>query len=71
MRFGNAHVARDDSIEHRLCEVRPHIGGHLLGERVAPVEHGQDDARQLQPRIPGSFTGLMGLHRDIVNPSSA
>src|SRR5690606_27919002 len=41
--LGQAHVARDDRIEHQLAQAFADIVGDLVGQPVAAVEHRQDD----------------------------
>ena len=67
-RLAQAHVARDDRVEH--AEVALHLVGDLVGEVVARIEHGEDDALELEPRVHAPATRSMVAIR-CVSPSSA
>ena len=50
-RLGQAHVARNDRLEHRLAEAGADVLRDRLRQIVAAVEHGQRDAEDRQLRI--------------------
>ena len=56
--FGNPDVARYDRLVDLVAQYAPDIFRHLFGEIVAPVEHGQDDSLNGEPRIEGALHPL-------------
>ena len=62
-RFGKTHVARDDGRIHLAGEVALDLLGDLHGEVGAPVEHRQQHALQLQPRIHAAAHDAHGVHQ--------
>ena len=53
--FAQTDTAGDDRIENLVFEMAPHLMGHLMGEVVPAVEHGQKDSLDLQLWIEGLF----------------
>ena len=51
--FAQPNVARDDRVKHLIFEVSFHLMGHLVGKVVPAVEHGEENAFDLQLRIEG------------------
>jgi len=42
-RLRKPHVAWDDRFEHEVAEAFADVVGNLIGQPVAPIEHGQGD----------------------------
>ena len=62
-RLGDADVTRNNGFIDLLAEVRAHVAGDEIGELVAFVEHGEDDALDTQMRIKGSANPIDGPHQ--------
>ncbi len=59
-RLGELHVARDDGVED--VEVRLHLVGDLVGERVAAVEHRQHHALDAELGVEGVLDAIDRRH---------
>ena len=53
-RLGHAHVARNHRVVDTLAEEAAHVRGYLLSKVVAPIEHGEQDALDLEVGIEGA-----------------
>ena len=53
--FAQSNVARDDRPEHFVFEMTFHLAGHLMGEVISAVKHGEEDPLDLQSWIEGPF----------------
>ena len=53
--LAQSNISWDDGVKHLLFEMAPDFLGHLMGEVVADVEHGEKNPFDLQPRIEGLF----------------
>jgi hypothetical protein len=49
--FAQPDVARDDGFENLVLKMAPDFLRHLVGEVVTAVEHGEENAFDLQLRI--------------------
>ena len=53
-RLGNPHRPRDAGIENEVAEVPPHFRIHVRGKPRAPVDHGQNHARDREAGVQAS-----------------
>src|SRR5690606_7007066 len=60
-RLGQAHIARYDSLEYAVAEVRFYLCGHLLLQGHARIEHNAQQSYQLQVRIDVAMHALDGV----------
>jgi hypothetical protein len=45
--FAQSNVSGDNRLKNLIFEVAPHLLGHLVGEVVSAVEHGEQDSFEL------------------------
>lgn len=57
--FCEAGCARDDGFEDPFAEVLAYFGDDLLGEAGSAVEHGHDDAEEIEGRVDASVAKLV------------
>ncbi|KEO96598.1 hypothetical protein EH32_10240 [Erythrobacter litoralis] len=50
-RLGKPDIARNHRLENQLAQTFADILGHLVGQAIAPIEHGESDTDDVEPRV--------------------
>ena len=50
-RLGHSNITGNDRVDHQVAEVRPHVGGHLIGQPGPAVVHREQHGTDDQPGV--------------------